>query len=132
MLTDALRSTPLFEKLTDAERETVAARMKERDAELGEVLARQGGVAYHLFVVVEGIAVVTVDDELVTTLRAGNTFGEIAAVDRGPRSANVVAVTPMKLLTMTIWDFNELAEELPDFAARAKALAQARLERTDS
>jgi CRP/FNR family cyclic AMP-dependent transcriptional regulator len=133
MLTDQLRSTPLFEKLTDSQRERIAERMKEVDVDLGAVLARQGDMAYHLFVVLEGTAAVTiVDGELVTLLRPGNTFGEIGVLDHGRRTANVVAVSPMRLLTMTIEDFTELAEEFPEFAARAKALAQARLARTES
>lgn len=131
MLTEDLRSTPLFEKLTDSERERVAERLTEEEVDLGTVLARQGDFASHLFVVAEGIAVVTVDGELVTTLGPGNTFGEIGVAERGHRTANVVAVSPMRLLTMTVADFNELASELPDFATRAKALAQARLARAE-
>jgi hypothetical protein len=38
----------------------------------------------------------------------------------------------MRLLTMQIWHFNRLTEELPEFAAVAKELAQARLERSQS
>jgi len=132
MLTDQLRSTPLLEKLTDGQRERIAERLTEVDVDLGAVLARQGDMAYHLFVVLEGTAAVTIDGDLVTLLRPGNTFGEIGVVDHGRRTANVVAVSPMRLLTMTIEDFNQLAEEIPEFAARAKALAQARLARTES
>jgi len=132
MLTDQLRSTPLFEKLTDSQRERIAERLTEDDVDLGAVLARQGDFAYHLFVVVEGMAAVTVDEELVTMLRPGNTFGEIGIVERGRRTANVVALSPMRLLTMTIWDFNALTEEFPEFGARATALAQGRLARTES
>jgi len=132
MLTDQLRSTPLFEKLTDTQRERIGERLTEEDVDLGAVLARQGDFAYHLFVVLDGTAAVTLDGELVTLLRAGNTFGEIGIVERGRRTANVVALSPMRLLTMTIWDFNALAEQFPEFAARATALAQGRLARTES
>jgi CRP/FNR family cyclic AMP-dependent transcriptional regulator len=132
MHTDQLRSTPLFERLDDDQRERIAERLIEVDVDLGAVLARQGDMAYHLFVVEEGLAAVTVDGDLVTLLRPGNTFGEIGLLDHGRRTANVVALSSMRLLTMTVEDFNELAAELPEFAARAKALAQARLARTES
>lgn len=128
MLTDELRSIPLFKNLTDEQRGRVAERLKEVDVDLGSVIARQGDFAYHLFVVRSGTAVVTIDDELVRTLGPGNTFGEIGVLDRGRRTANVVAVTPMRLLTMMIWDFNELAADLPEFVAHAKSIAQNRLE----
>jgi CRP-like cAMP-binding protein len=130
MLTDELRSIPLFKNLTDKQRELVAERLKEVEVDLGAVIARQGDFAYHLFVVRTGTAAVTIDDELVTALGPGTTFGEIGVLDSGRRTANVVAATPMRLLTLTIWDFNELAADLPEFAAHAKAMAQYRLERT--
>jgi CRP/FNR family cyclic AMP-dependent transcriptional regulator len=132
MLTDELRSSPLFAQMTDSQLERVAGLMQEKEVVLGAVLARQGDFAYHLFVVAEGIAAVAVDDELVTTLRPGDTFGEIGVIERGRRTANVVAMSPMRLLTMKIWDFNKVAEEFPEFAARATELARARLERTQS
>lgn len=127
-MTDELRAIPLFANLTDEQRKDVAGRLKEVDVELGAVIARQGDFAYHLFVVREGVAAVTIDGELVTSLGPHSTFGEIAILERGQRTANVVAATPMRLLTLTMWDFNELAEAIPEFAAHAKSMAQYRLE----
>ncbi len=130
MLTDELRSIPVFSNLTDGQRERAAARLQEVDVELGAVIARQGDFAYHLFVVREGTAAVTIDDELVTSLGPGSTFGEIGMIEHGRRTANVVAATPMRLLTMSVGDFEELADDLPEFAAHARAMAQYRLERS--
>ena len=130
MLADELRSVPLFKNLTDSQRERAAERLQEVDVDLGAVIARQGDFAYHLFVVREGTAAVTIDGELVTSLGPGSTFGEIGVLDRGRRTANVVAATPMRLLTMTMGDFDELAADLPEFAAHAKTMAQYRLDRT--
>jgi cAMP-dependent protein kinase regulator/CRP/FNR family cyclic AMP-dependent transcriptional regulator/cGMP-dependent protein kinase 2 len=129
MLSDELRSIPLFMNLSDEQRERVAGRLQQVDEDLGAVIARQGDFAYHLFVVREGMAVVTIDGQVVARVGPGNTFGEIGVLDAGRRTANVVAVTPMQLLTMTIWDFNQLAGEMPEFAAHARTLAQERLER---
>jgi voltage-gated potassium channel len=129
MLTDELRSIPLFMNLTDGQRARVAERLEEVDVELGGVIAREGECAYHLFVVREGTAAVTVDGENVTSLGPGSTFGEIGVLEHGRRTANVVAATPMRLLTLTIDDVNELAAELPEFGAHAKAMARERLER---
>jgi CRP-like cAMP-binding protein len=130
MLTDELRSRPVFSNLTDGQRERAAARLQEVDVELGAVIARQGDFAYHLFVVREGTAAVTIGDELVTSLGPGSTFGEIGMIEHGRRTANVVAATPMRLLTMSVGDFEELADDLPEFAAHARAMAQYRLERS--
>ena len=83
MLTDELRSIPVFKNLTDSQRKRVAERLQEVEVDLGTVLARQGDFAYHLFVVREGTAVVTIDGELVTSLGPGSTFGEIGVLDHG-------------------------------------------------
>jgi CRP-like cAMP-binding protein len=128
MLSDELRLIPLFANLTDEQRERAAERLNEVEVDVGAVLARQGDFAYHLFVVRTGSAVVTIDGELVRTLGPGSTFGEIGVIETGRRTANVVAVTPMQLLTLTIWDFDDLAADLPEFAAHAKSMAQERLE----
>jgi CRP-like cAMP-binding protein len=130
MLADELRSIPIFKNLTDSQRKLAAERLQEVDVDLGAVIARQGDFAYHFFVVREGMAAVTIDGELVTSLGPGSTFGEIGILDRGRRTANVVATTPMRLLTMTMGDFDELAADLPEFAAHAKTMAKYRLGRT--
>ena len=129
MLTDELRSIPLFANLTDDQRATLAERLEETTVDLGTVLAREGEFAYHLFVVLDGLAAVTVDGSLVATLDRGSSFGEIGVIRQDRRTANVVAVTPMRLLNMAVWDFKALAEEMPEFAAHAATLAEERLRR---
>jgi cAMP-dependent protein kinase regulator/CRP/FNR family cyclic AMP-dependent transcriptional regulator/cGMP-dependent protein kinase 2 len=132
MLTDDLRSSPLFAAMTDDQLARVVALMEEKHVRAGAVLAREGEFAYHLFVVADGSADVTIDGEVVSTLGPGDTFGEIGVLERGRRTATVVATSPMRLLTMRIWHFNRLADELPEVAARAQELAQARLEHTET
>jgi CRP-like cAMP-binding protein len=100
MLTDDLRESPLFATLSDDQLERVIGLMEEKHVAAGAVLAREGDFAYHLFVVAEGSAAVTVDDQPVTTLGHGDTFGEIGVMERGRRTATVVATTPLRLLTM--------------------------------
>ena len=130
MLTDELRSIPLFKNLNDAQRELAAERQQEVEVDLGTIIARQGDFAYHLFVVREGTAAVTIDGELVASLGPGASFGEIGILEHSRRTANVVACTPMRLFTMTVGDFDELASDLPEFTGHARAVAQIRLERT--
>ena len=126
---DDLQLIPLFANLTDDVRAQAAQRLKEVDVVLGTPLARQGDFSYHYFVVLEGLAAVTIEGRQVDTLGPGSSFGEIGVLERGPRTANVVAITPMRLLSMTTWDFNDLAEASPEFLAHAKSMAQLRLDR---
>ena len=106
----------------------VAERLQEVEVDLGTVLARQGDFAYHLFVV-GGDGRGHHRRRAGHVARPGSTFGEIGVLDHGVRTANVVAATPMRLLTMMV-DFDELAADLPEFAAHAKTMAQYRLERS--
>jgi len=129
MTTDELRSIPLFDSLTDEQLADVARRFTDVEVDLGTVLARRGDFAYHFFLVRAGIAAVAVDERLLTTLGPGDTFGEIGILRRGKRTANVVALTEMRLATMTIWDFNEVSHSVPQLVDRARAVAEERLER---
>jgi CRP-like cAMP-binding protein len=131
MLIDDLRRSPLFAGITDSELARVADMMEEKRVVRGAVLAREGEFAYHLVVVAEGTAEVTIGGEVVRTLQPGDTFGEIGVVERGRRTADVLATSPMRLLTMRIWHFNKLADEIPEFGVRARDLARARLEPTE-
>ena len=126
MLVDDLRLSPLFAGLTDSELERVAGLMEEKHVVRGAVLAREGEFAYHLVVVAEGTAEAVIDGETVRTLGPGDTFGEIGVVERGRRTADVMATSPMRLLTMRIWSFNTLADEIPEFGERARDLARQR------
>jgi CRP-like cAMP-binding protein len=56
---------------------------------------------------------VTFDD-----LVAGSYFGELAALDSQPRSANVVAVEPTMVASLTHETFRELLQQHPEVAAR--------------
>jgi CRP-like cAMP-binding protein len=129
MTTDELRSIPLFEGLSEEQLAEVAGRFTDVEVDVGTVLARRGDFAYHFFLVRSGLAVVAVEEQLLTTLGPGTTFGEIGILRRGKRTANVVAVTEMRLATMTIWDFNEISHSVPEMVARAREVAEERLAR---
>ena len=129
MLTDDLRAMPLFDGLGEEKLQDVAGRFTDVEVDVGTVLARRGDFAYHFFVVRSGLAAVAVDDRLLTTLGPGDSFGEIGVLRRGKRTANVVALTEMRLATMTIWDFNEVSHSVPELVERARAVAEERLAR---
>ena len=70
----------------------------------------------------EGEADVVIDGAVVSTLRPGDPFGELGALDWGrgygySRMASVVAASPLRLLTFAGGSLNELMRRVP--AARA-------------
>jgi len=60
-------------------------------------------------------------------LGPGDSFGDIALIDDGPRSATVVAETPLQLLSITSWNFKPLLLERPQIAHKLLLQLCARL-----
>jgi hypothetical protein len=56
-------------------------------------------------------------EKILTTLGAGEFFGEVALFDRGPRSADVVANMDSTLLKISAASFERLLKEAPHLAA---------------
>ena len=96
-----LRAVPLFAACTDKELAYVDAVVDDIDVEPGEVLVREDQPGGESFVIVTGTAGVTLRGQHLTTLTAGEVFGEMALLEHKPRSATVVALSPMHLLVIT-------------------------------
>ena len=126
---EELASIPLLADLTTEQRAKVAQRLSEREVDVGTVLAREGDYAYSLFFVVDGMAAAAHETRLLTTLRPGDWFGEIGVLTHSTRSANVVALSRMRLLTLMAWDFSDLLKELPELGERIRERALERLDR---
>ena len=62
----------------------------------------------------------------VKTLRDGDFFGEMALLDRKPRSADVTAVTPCTILELNVADFYQLAGQQPTLIAAIETEAKRR------
>lgn len=99
------------------------ARRRRFDA--GETIIAQDSEGHELFVIVQGAVTVTRDGEYVKSYHAGDYFGETALVLNQPRAADVVARTPVELLTLDRHGFLYLLRgtEIP---ARLVRLARAR------
>ena len=106
------------------------------EAEAGAVLIDQGRVGHECYVIQDGTAGVYVGDEHVATLGPGSMVGEMALIEHRPRSATVVAETPMRLLAFDTRHFRELLDEMPKASERVMSLLNARAQenaaRTDT
>ena len=94
-----LRGVEVFEGLNDAELKRIAGICREAHYKKGDVITRQGEEGDQMFVVRDGMVEVTVGDSAEgaprteVNLGTGQVVGEMALVDRGPRSATVRCVT---------------------------------------
>jgi len=82
----------------------------------GTVLARLGQPGEEFFLILDGSAHVEVSPRKRSRLGPGQYFGEMSLLDGGPRSASVVAETPLRLLVIKRRNFSTLLREAPELA----------------
>ena len=75
----------------------------------------------------DGAVEVRYDGERIAELGAGDFFGEIALLEGGPRTATVIATTPVRLIVMSAQEFRRMEQELPAVADRVNSAVRARL-----
>jgi CRP-like cAMP-binding protein len=112
-----LAQASLFEGLTKQELRHVSAITTRMDVAAGRVLIKQGAPGREFFVLIDGEAQVVRDDQLLATRGPGEHIGELALVDGRPRSATVIATTPVAIGVVSGRDFRDLVLTVPDVAA---------------
>jgi mannose-6-phosphate isomerase-like protein (cupin superfamily) len=128
-------SLPLFEELSEAQARRVAETAREIAAAPGDAVIMRHQLERDFYVIVAGAAAVEIDGAHIRDLRAGDFFGELAALGWGAgfgyaRSATVTATAPLRLLVLAPRDLHELMRAAPAVARRVQAAARERLRRT--
>jgi len=118
----------LFSSMAPSQLAHVAGLMEVRIVPAGEVVVRQGDEGDAFFVIEAGLAECSVDDVVVRKLDSGDFFGEIAPLRFGRRTATVVALTDMTLLSMSRFNMRFLAAANPAIADALELAARERLE----
>jgi CRP-like cAMP-binding protein len=102
-LTTILKQTDIFYQLSPAQLELVANLCEERTLSRGETILEEGANSKELYIIIQGEVDILVNPAMVggpgspksevtiATLRRGQSFGEIALVDEGMRSATARA-----------------------------------------
>jgi CRP-like cAMP-binding protein len=124
---DKLRGVSFFDGFSDDELQKVADLADDIEADEGALLIDQGRVGQECFVILEGRAGVYSGNEHIATLEPGAMVGEMALVDHRPRTASVVAETPMRLISLDAKAFKELLETMPKVHDRVMETLSARL-----
>jgi len=124
--TSLLKQVPLFQQLSKRELAQVAALADEIDLPAGRTLTTEGANGREFVVLVDGIADVSQDGEVVNTLGPGDFLGEIALVTGEPRTATVTTRSPSRLLVMNAAAFRSLLHDAPQLKKRVLATAALR------
>ena len=99
-----IKSSPFFDGLRPWQRKKVCLLGRIQDKPQGELAIAQGEPGHSMFLLLEGHADVIGKDlsseQTITfaRLQPGDIFGEIALIQPGPRSADVLAIEPIKYL----------------------------------
>lgn len=116
--TKLLESVPLFAGCSKKELGEVALIADELDLKEGRTLITEGERGREFFVLVQGTATVTRGGRKVRELGPGSFFGEIALVSDVPRTATVVAASPVRVLVVTDRAFTRLMQRVPSIAIK--------------
>jgi CRP-like cAMP-binding protein len=113
---ELLRNVSLFSDLDEKDLRSLADEFSERRFSAGDTVSLEGEGGLMFFVVESGEATVEVHGQEVAKLGAGSSFGEIALIDRRPRTATVTATTELRTFGLPVFVFRPFVEARPDVA----------------
>lgn len=115
-LDSVIATAPLFESLSKRHLKKIAGLISTVEFDAGDTVIREGEAGDSFFVTVSGQARVLSGGKMLHRLIPGDHFGEISLLDGGPRSASVVAETPLSLLRLPRASFLKLIRDDADLA----------------
>ena len=126
-----LRVCPIFRTWSAQHRRLLEALSDAVTVDAGQVLLREGDVSHHVYVVLEGTALVTHDGLPVGSLGSDAYFGEIGVLTHTSREITVTSLTPMWILVLREREFYGLLGEVPRFVMFLLADVMRRLAAAD-
>jgi CRP/FNR family cyclic AMP-dependent transcriptional regulator len=106
-----LTGIPIFSHLSAEEARRLATYATESSVAEGQILMKQGDYSVELIAIEEGTADVVRDGEKIASLKEGDLIGEMGLLERRPRSADVIATSPMRVLKLTHWEIRRMSAE---------------------
>lgn len=125
---ELIRSIPLFADCSADEIAEIAAIADEIDLAAGKELTTESADGREFVVIIEGTADVVQGGRVLNTLGAGEWFGEMALLTGKPRSATVLATSPVHALVIVDHRFHQLLEGSPSISAKVHRVVAERSE----
>ena len=129
---DHLAQVPLFSTCSRKDLQKLGKASDEIEVKQGKVLVEEGKPGHEFFLIEDGTAEVRRNNRKIATLGRGQFFGELSLLDRGPRSATVIANTDMTLVVLGQREFLGVIDEVPAMAHKLLAALAGRLREADS
>jgi len=117
---------PMFSGMHAGQIAEIASLLRPQRVSKGDVVVREGDVGDTMYFIVAGqLEARTPHGNFI--LRPGDFFGEIAMVERNPRTATVVATTRSQLLELAVLDFQRFVGRYPELLEVIRKTAKSRL-----
>ena len=122
---DLVARVPFFADVGAIAISDIVARLRSHNYPQGTYVVRKGAAGDSMYFIVTGEVEVRIGGPI-RILRNGEFFGEMALIDRKPRSADVVTLTQCTLLVLDVVDFYQLAGQQPTLVRVIEAEAKRR------
>jgi PPM family protein phosphatase len=115
---EVLKGMPLFRYLSYKELVRVMNITGSRDVDAADRIFAEGEAGQQMFVLLRGNVRLHKGETPIASLGKGAHFGEMALVDRSPRSLSATADEPSRLLTIDRRDFYEIIKKEPELSTK--------------
>ena len=115
---EVLKGMPLFRYLSYKELVRVMNITTSRDFGQKEQIFREGDPGEEMFVILRGVVRLHKGEATIATLQKGAHFGEMALVDRSPRSLSATADDRARLLAIRRKEFYEIIKKEPALSTK--------------
>jgi nucleotide-binding universal stress UspA family protein len=136
-VSELLAQAPLFAALNQEDREHLGETARIRTYQPGELIVREGDTTTGCFIIASGEVEVVRGEHsahpiVLTTLGAGEFFGEMAVIDDHPRSASVRALEATECVALGRAEFLETLQRRPQIAVQMLPVLVRRLRLADA
>ena len=134
---ESLKRVSLFKRLEADELENLAAAVDQVNYKSGETIFNESDRGDALYVIDSGSVRIWVLDEdikpvTLAELKEGEFFGELAVLDRGPRSTNATAINDTELHRLSSDDFQSFLLQHPETSIDVICEIGARMRQTNT
>ena len=127
-----LRSVRLFRSLSKKDLTAIARAGDEVKLAAGEEFVTEGAEGDAAYVLLEGSVTLKRNNRTLTTLGPGEIIGELAMLDKAPRTATAICDTDCTLFRLDRMRFVGLIESVPALAHKVLQTLASRLRDLDS
>jgi CRP/FNR family cyclic AMP-dependent transcriptional regulator len=128
---DWLEKVPLFQGLSKKQLRDISSLATRLDEPAGAVLTTEGKAGHEFIIVLEGEIEIRKGGQVITTRGPGSYVGEIALLDNRPRTATVVAKTPVVIEVIGQREFRSMLAEAPELSGEIMSTMAQRLAELD-